>query len=66
MKVFGFDTSDPAGLKAALKEAAPIFAEFEMRAAGILDTLLTRAGKAKITLTIEIPKAGADWEKTKP
>ena len=44
----------------------PITHTVEMRLAGILDTLLDRIGKAKITVTIDIPKAGEDWEKTKP
>lgn len=44
----------------------PIIHTAEMRLAGILDTLVDRIGKAKITITIDIPKAGADWEKTPP
>lgn len=44
----------------------PIIHTAEMRLAGILDTLVTRVGAAKITITIDIPKAGADWEKTPP
>ena len=49
-----------------LKRAEPIIHTAEMTAAGILDTLITRIGKAKVTITIEIPKAGEDWEKTPP
>jgi hypothetical protein len=44
----------------------PLLHMLEMRAAGIIDTLVTRVGKTKITITIEIPPAGADWEKTPP
>jgi hypothetical protein len=50
MKVFGFDSSDPAGLQAALKFAQPIFAEVENRAFGIADTLLDRVDGAEIVI----------------
>jgi hypothetical protein len=44
----------------------PIIHTAEMRLAGILDTLVDRIGAAKITITIDIPKAGAEWEKNPP
>ena len=44
----------------------PMLRDVEMRAAGIIDTLVTRIGSAKITITIEIPKAGAEFVKTPP
>ena len=52
MKVFGIDTTDPAGLQAALKFAQPIFAEVENRAGGIGESLLDRIDGA----TIRIPE----------
>ncbi len=45
----------------AIQKLDPIVHTAEMRLAGILDTLVTR-----ITITIDIPKAGADWQKTPP
>jgi hypothetical protein len=64
MSLFGIDNSigKPA-VQEAVSKLEPLFREVEMRAAGILDTLVSRIGKAKVTITIEIPKAGDDWEK---
>lgn len=55
-----------AAVSETMQKLGPMLDEVEMRAGGILDTLLTRVGGAKITITIEIPKAGADWVKTPP
>lgn len=55
-----------AAVNDVITKLSPLFSEVEMRAGGILDTLLTRVGGAKITISIEIPKAGADWQKTPP
>lgn len=48
--IFGFDTSDPAGLKSALAFAQPIFAEVENRLGGIGESLLDRIDGATITI----------------
>ena len=44
----------------------PLLHQLEMRAAGILNTLVDRLGGTTITIKIDIPKAGSDWEKTPP
>lgn len=60
MNLFGFDTSDPAGLQNAIKSAQPLFDEVENRLEGIISTNLDRIGKMTITIpqiviTIDIP-----------
>lgn len=59
MKLFGFDTSDPAGLQNAIKAAQeavealrPVIAEAENRVGGIGESLLDRIDGA----TIRIPE----------
>jgi hypothetical protein len=67
MKIFGFDTSDPAGLQNALKAAETnieqlrsVVQESENRIEGIISTNLDRVGKAKliipqIEISLQIP-----------
>lgn len=67
MKIFGFDTSDPAGLQNALKAAETnieqlrlVIRESENRVEGIISTNLDRLGKAKIIIpqieiSVQIP-----------
>jgi hypothetical protein len=64
---FGFDTSDPAGLQAAIKAAEPVIAVIENRLGGIGESWLDRIDGAtitipEITITLKlkpIPKAQA-------
>ena len=67
MSLFGIDNNigKPAVADAVAK-LEPLLREVEMRIAGVLDTLVTRIGKTKITITLEIPPAGDDWEKNPP
>lgn len=57
MKLFGFDTSDPAGLQNAIKAAQeavealrPVIAEAENRVGGIGESLLDRVDGAEIRI----------------
>ena len=49
-KIFGVDTSDPAGLQGAIKAAGPLIQEVENRLFGLLDTELDRIDGATITI----------------
>jgi hypothetical protein len=67
VRIFGFDTSDPAGLQNALKAAETnieqlrsVVQESENRIEGIISTNLDRVGKAKliipqIEISLQIP-----------
>lgn len=51
-KIFGVDTSDPAGLQAAIKAAGPLLQDVENRLGGIGESWLDRIDGA----TIKIPE----------
>lgn len=67
MSLFGIDNNiGKAAVEEAVAKMDPLLHEVTLRLAGVLDTLVDRIGGATIEIKIHIPKAGADWEKTKP
>jgi hypothetical protein len=62
----GSVTEARATVAETMDKLEPMLHALEMRAAGILNTLVDRLGGMEITIKIHIPKAGADWEKTPP
>lgn len=50
MNLFGFDTSDPGGLQAAIRAADPLLQVVENRAEGILQSVLDRIDGAYLAI----------------